>query len=124
MAFVLLVGSGDPDQPMWRSALEGRGHAVVEAETGTFLGIAETEPVEVVVIDISPLRHGVHLIGIMELRHRRPSIKIIAVCGGRDADTLLGMAVQAGADATLRKPFSGERLVRTVARCLGQPLVT
>lgn len=97
---------------------------MTEAETGRFLGIAETEPVEVVVIDVSPLRHGVHLIGIMELRHRRPGIKIIAVCGGRDADPLLGMAVQAGADATLRKPFSGERLVRTVARCLGQSLAT
>lgn len=124
MASILLVGSGDPDQPKWRSALQGAGHVVAEAATGAFLGVADREPVDVLVIDVSPLRHGVHLIGIMELRRRHREVKVVAVCGGPDADSLLGIATQAGANATLRKPFSGERLVQTVARVLGKPMMT
>lgn len=118
MAVVLLVSTGDAGLQKWRSALEKAGHTVVQATTGNLLDVAREQSVEIVVIDVTPLQHGVHLVGIMELRRRFPAIGIVALCGGRDAASLLGIAAQAGADITLRKPFSCDRLVQAVAQCL------
>lgn len=118
MASVLLVGLDDSDRQKARSDLEDAGHVVTEATTRQLLQVADKGTVDVVVIDISPLKHGTHLVGIMELRRRHPALPILAVCGGRDARALLNIATQAGADATLQKPFAREALVRAVAQCL------
>jgi FixJ family two-component response regulator len=121
MAAVLLVGVDDSVQRKMRPALESAGHVVLRATTRRFLEFADEGAVEVVVIDISPLRHGAHLVGIAELRQRHRGLPILAVCGGADAGMLLDIAVQAGADATLRKPFSREQLLDAIERCLAGP---
>lgn len=121
MAAVLLVGVDDSVQRKMRPVLESAGHVPLKATTRRFLQFAGEGGVDIVVIDISPLRHGAHLVGIAELRQRHPGLPVLAVCGGTDADMLLDIAVQAGADATLRKPFTRERLLDAIERCLTGP---
>lgn len=118
MVAVLLVGVDEADQRRLRSILESAGHVTLKATTRQFLERVDEGAVNVVVIDISPLRHGAHLVGIAELRQRHPRLPILAVCGGRDAEMLLDIAVQAGADVTLRKPFTRDQFLDAVAHCL------
>lgn len=115
---VLLVGVDDAGQRKMRSVLEDAGYVLADVTTRQFLEVAGQQPVDAVIIDISPLRHGAHLVGIAELRQRHPALPILAVCGGRDARMLLNIAVQAGANTTLRKPFTCDQILDAVARCL------
>lgn len=118
MALVLVVGLDGSNQREMRSVLEDAGHILLEVTSRRFLHVAGQRPVDIAVIDISPLQHGAHLVGISELRQRHPTLPILAVCGGPDAKLLLKIAVQAGADATLRKPFTCIQCLDAIACCL------
>jgi CheY-like chemotaxis protein len=118
MASVLLVGIHDPDRRTVCSALEAAGHTVSDAPTRAFLRRVRERPVDLVLIDVSPLMHAVHLVGIAELRAQHPALPIIAASGGPDADMLLKIAVRAGATLALRKPVAPAQLREAVARCL------
>ena len=117
MAMVLLVGPDNGDRQAARSALESAGHLVIEAATDQFLRIAGDRPVDAAVIDIKSPQEIVSLVGLMELR-RRSALPIIALCSGPDANELAKLAVQAGADGALRRPFTRDQLVRAVALSL------
>jgi CheY-like chemotaxis protein len=121
MATVLLVGPDDVDRQAARSTLEHAGHVVVEATSSRFLRLVGERPVDAAVIDIRPPQEIVLLVGLMELRRRRPALPIVALCGGPKARDLLKLAVQAGADGALRRPFTHDQLVRAVALGLAGP---
>lgn len=115
---VLLVEPNEADRFKIRCDLESAGHVVLEAPTEQFLRIASEQPVSIAVIDITPLKHRLHLVGIMELRRRRPQLPIIALCGGPDAVALLGIATHAGAAVTRRIPVTREELLQATTQCL------
>ncbi len=104
------------DNPLMLSHIEemltGLGHDVVTAsDVDTGLRCAETQPSDIAVVDIlMPERDGLNF--IMEIRQRRPGIRVIAISGGGGlgAGALLSMASGLGAQATLVKPFSATDL--------------
>jgi CheY-like chemotaxis protein len=97
--------------------LIGLGHDVVTApDVDTGLRCAETQPSDAAVVDIlMPERDGLNF--IMEIRQRRPGIRIVAISGGGrlGAGALLKMASGLGAEATLVKPFSATDLSLALA---------
>ncbi len=104
------------DDPLMLSHIEAMltdlGHDVVTAHNvDTGLRCAEMQPSDVAVVDIlMPERDGLNF--IMEIRSRRPDIRIVAISGGGrlGAGALLKMASGLGAEATLVKPFSATDL--------------
>ncbi|OFX14519.1 MAG: hypothetical protein A2516_07195 [Alphaproteobacteria bacterium RIFOXYD12_FULL_60_8] len=89
--------------------------AVADIESA--LTVLAHETPRMIITDIfMPGRNGIQ--GIMEVRERYPTVKIIAVSGsgtiqGMDA---LEVARRAGADETLPKPFAFEDLIGAVQR--------
>jgi len=82
----------------------GDGRRVLLAAGGfEGLKIFEAEHVDVVLCDF----HMPEISGpetVAELRRKAPGLKIIAMSGSTEEDTL-ALAIQCGADATLLKPF-------------------
>jgi len=66
-----------------------------------------------------PEKEGIET--IVELRRRRPDVKIIAVSGGGRTMTMdyLEIAERLGADSALAKPLERQAVVGAVARALG-----
>ena len=74
-----------------------------------------------VVTDIlMPEKEGIET--IMELRRRRPRVKIVAISGGgqNDAKIFLNLANNLGANHVLSKPFRNEQLLSALESCLAQ----
>lgn len=104
--------------------LEADGHLVFNAGDGEegVQDFLELGP-DIVITDVfMPNRDGIQT--ILELRELQPGIKIIAISGGgetRDV-SVLDTALILGADITLRKPFTVERLRSVVNHCVnGSP---
>jgi DNA-binding response OmpR family regulator len=77
------------------------------------------QPFQVVIIDmLMPEKEGVET--IMEMRKGWPAMKILAISGGgrTGAEDILRLARAIGADATLKKPFIADALIRSVWRLL------
>lgn len=109
------------DEPFVRTALkrvlEGGAITVATAEdAGAALAMMRSQPADLVVVDvIMPGIDGVQL--IRTLRSEFPAVRIIAISGGGNFElggyrpdavstrAYLAAAMQAGADATLAKPF-------------------
>ena len=93
MAQVLLIEDDDSVRTMLRLTLVHSGHSVIEARNGKE-GLARFEHanVDLVITDIvMPEKDGLEV--LMELRHRQPSVKIIAISGADSGDYLrLGQA--------------------------------
>jgi DNA-binding response OmpR family regulator len=71
---------------------------------------------EVLVTDIyMPRSDGLET--IQSFRRMAPSIRIVAMSGGGDVAkaSYLGVATEAGADATLQKPFGFEELLKALS---------
>ncbi len=61
-----------------------------------------------------PEKEGIQT--IIELRRHNPNLRIIGMSGGgmEGPDHYLDMAKEFGANQTLRKPFSKEKLLKTI----------
>ncbi len=119
---VLMVDDEEAIRAVAQRALEANGYRVVTASEGAE-ALARfsrsREPFQAVVTDmVMPVMDGAAL--IRALRHRSPSLRIIALSGLVEQETL---AIQAGLapGAFLSKPFSTDRLVQTLHRILAQP---
>ena len=103
-----------------RWALERNGFSVIEAADGNqATEIAVAERVDLMITDIMmPEKDGLET--IMEVRRRRPGIKIIAISGGglMDPDLALKMALKLGARHILPKPFAMQEILTTVEYAL------
>jgi DNA-binding response OmpR family regulator len=97
--------------------LQRSGYDVVTASDGRrgMLLLREEYPDVVITDIIMPEQEGIDT--IIQIRHERPSIKIIAISGGgrvRNVD-YLKMARSLGAHEVIRKPFVAEELLVRLA---------
>ncbi len=116
MAKILLI---DDDEGMrhWTSLfLRRAGHEATTASDGqSGIELAASRRFDLIITDIiMPDKEGLET--IMELKKAHPSLPIIAMSGGGHmcAEDILDMAHSFGAISTLRKPFSGEKLLETI----------
>ena len=121
MARILVVDDVPSVTALLRMTLEGRGHAVVEAQDGAS-GLAEIAkaPFDLVIVDMMmPGMDGIALIKHLRTAGteggRRPAV--IAMSGGTDefpAAYSLKLSEMQGADRLLFKPFDNEELLEIV----------
>lgn len=98
--------------------LDAAGYEVGSASNGDeALGVLSQHGADVVVTDLfMPERDGLET--IQALRQRFPKIGVVAISGGRETPggtgQYLAVAKVAGADCTLRKPFTADALYQAV----------
>jgi CheY-like chemotaxis protein len=116
MARILLVDDEEMDRTLGRAALEDAGHELFYAPNGEVaLRSYQSHDIDLVITDLAmPNLNGLRLIAqIRELNNRA---LIIAVTGVSPEQ--LERAVELGAAATLRKPYTPQVLLRTVVEVL------
>lgn len=117
---ILVIEDDDPYRNMLGVALECEGYRVTLAGNGR-LGILafENDPADLVLTDvIMPEKEGIET--IMDLKRKHPDLKVIAMSGGvTHSETYLKICSQLGAQATLSKPFSLDKLNTTIRKALG-----
>ena len=108
MARILLIDDDDSVRTMLRLTLAHFGHTVIEARNGKEgLERVQQANADLLITDIvMPEKEGLKV--LMELRKRKPPVKIIAISGG----DYLHMAKLMGAAKVLAKPFSTNVLWR------------
>ena len=105
-----------------RLTLQRAGYEVRVAENGReALQLQRAQAVELLITDIfMPEVDGMETID--RFKREYPRTRIIVMSGGAERmQDYLGIARQIGVDATLRKPFTVEELLRTVRRVQGVP---
>ncbi len=104
-----------------RRLLEAAGHDVEEtAEGSEALRLQRERPSDLLLVDLyMPGMDGMET--IIRLKAADPDVKIVALSGGgyRDKDDVLAMALKAGANGTLTKPFERTDLLETISLALG-----
>lgn len=122
MARILVVDDEEIVRVTLRQMLEKAGHQVFEAANGLeALRAFEKREADLVITDIiMPEKEGIET--IMELRQRKPDLKIIAMSGGGRTGTMeyLHLAKSLGADNVLPKPFKMGEVRDLVSRTLAQ----
>ena len=114
MARILVIDDQELLRKLLHTVLEGAGHEVTEAPNGR-LGLAayQERPADLVITDIvMPEMNGLDL--TLALTRAFLNVKVIAMSGTHDTETVLDAAKLLGARHTLHKPFSMEALLRTV----------
>ena len=116
MAAILVIDDDSGVRQMVRRALERSGHRVLEAPDGAEgMKLVRNTPVDLIITDLyMPRQDGIETIQL--LRDEFPDARILAMSGGATAAATgpLLDAEMFGADATLAKPFTMDRLSRTV----------
>jgi DNA-binding response OmpR family regulator len=120
MARVLIIDDERLLRRMMVRILTGMGHEVAEAKDGEEgLRMFRLQRPSLVITDIvMPRQEGFQT--IRELRREAPDVAILAISGGgrERTPTFLVDAGRVGADATLRKPFRPDELIRAVNKLL------
>ncbi|MDQ8027797.1 MAG: response regulator [Brevundimonas sp.] len=117
----IAVVDDDPDVLDFMAAVLGQaGHDVVVARDGlSTLALVEQYNIDLMVLDIlMPNRDGLET--ILTLRRDDKAFPILAISAGGmlDGGYLLQTAKAFGAEATLLKPFTAEKLTRQVESLL------
>jgi two-component system, chemotaxis family, chemotaxis protein CheY len=120
METILIVDDEATFRLLVRQCLETIGYSVLEAANGSE-GITAYEQYkpDLIITDIfMPVKGGLSL--IRELRDQDAGVKIIAMSGGSMvmSGDFLKYARDFGVEAILHKPFSFEKLVKTVENLL------
>ncbi|MBI5801198.1 MAG: response regulator, partial [Verrucomicrobia bacterium] len=113
MAQILIADDEDGFRFLLQRMLSTSGHEVREVADGdAALACLRTFAAHVAIVDLfMPGKEGIET--IMEIRHRHPETKIIAISGGapKSGTSFLGVAKKLGAHRTLNKPFSADELL-------------
>jgi len=116
MARILLIDDDDTFRTMLEQTLTHFGHTVIEARNGKEgLRLFPQANADLVITDIvMPEKEGLEV--LMQLRLKKPPVKIIAMSGGakQGAMDYLRTAKQLGAAKVLAKPFSTEVLLAAI----------
>lgn len=120
MPEILIIEDEEIIRATLQQMLARSKHNVTAAATGVEgLALMERRSFDLVIIDmIMPEKDGIET--IIDIRHRWPEARILAISGGgrtRNMD-FLRYARSVGANAILPKPFTNEDLTRTVAEAL------
>ncbi|HWR02306.1 MAG TPA: response regulator [Chlorobaculum sp.] len=114
----ILVIDDDPSvRKFIATTLKKENYTVLEAENGQegVRKLMEERDIAIIITDlIMPEKEGIET--IMEVRKMNPSIKIMAISGGGKVgpENFLLLADAVGANATLKKPFSGQELLMSL----------
>jgi CheY-like chemotaxis protein len=119
---ILVIDDDHLVRYMLSKILSRKGYEVVTAADGKRgMTLLRNEHPDLVITDIiMPEQEGIDT--IIQIRHERPNIKIMAISGGgriRNID-FLEMARSLGADDIIAKPFEADDLLRRFAE-LGLP---
>jgi CheY-like chemotaxis protein len=120
MATILVIDDELVDRTLVVELLRAEGHEVIEAKDGVEGMALMTETVmDLLITDIMmPEKDGLQT--IMEIKKISPNLKIIAISGGGfyGNTSSLEMAGIFGANCTLTKPISREKLIDSVNEVL------
>jgi len=124
MPRILIIDDDTAVREATRIALVANGYEVVTADSGrSGLDVLRENAVDLVILDVfMPGMDGLTVAPAIHSEH--PNLPIIAVSGfmfGGQCPTMPGfdaMAAEAGAIATLYKPFKPPELVRTIKKAL------
>lgn len=122
MAKILVIEDDEQFCQMLAEMLNQAGHQVERAANG-IVGMERfrSDEPDLVITDIlMPEKDGIET--IIEMKHERDSIKIIAMSGGRRAITPqfnLDSAALIGVQQTLTKPFTRQQLLQAIEDALG-----
>ncbi|NTU52151.1 MAG: response regulator [Chlorobiaceae bacterium] len=114
----ILVIDDDPSVRKFISTtLKRENFTVTEAENGKegLKRLQEEKDIAIIITDLlMPEKEGIET--IMEIRKLNPSLKILAISGGGKVgpENFLLLADAVGANATLKKPFSGQELLMSL----------
>ncbi len=116
MARILVVDDDEADRTLCKTILENAGHQLLFAPNGeTGLRIYRGQDVDLVITDLAmPKLNGLRL--IEEIIAHDGSALVLAVTGVSPEQ--LERATEAGASATLRKPYVADTLLGAVATLL------
>ena len=119
MARVLIVDDEEMERVLERSILEKEGHELFFASDGeSALKICKNSDVDLIISDLAmPDFNGLRF--IKELREAGLYMPLIAVSGW--AADQLDLAMEYGADLSLKKPVDGDELLKAVKIALGLP---
>lgn len=121
MSRILLVDDYDQLSTVMEAFLRFASHEVVTAQNGVeALEMFSNNFFDLVITDLwMPEMDGVKLIAAV--KESRPETRILAISGAKGGSTgpMLRSAVEAGADATLEKPFSRKDLFDQLDFLLG-----
>ena len=97
--------------------LKRENYTVYDADNGIngLLILKEQKDITVMITDlIMPEKEGIET--IIEVKTNYPAVKIIAISGGGEVgpENFLVLADALGAHTTLKKPFSGQELIRAI----------
>jgi CheY-like chemotaxis protein len=111
---ILVIDDDSSVRKFIATTLKKENYAVTEAENGVegLKKLQEERDIAVIITDlIMPEKEGIET--IMEIRKINPALKILAISGGGKAgpENFLLLADAVGANATLKKPFSGQELL-------------
>jgi DNA-binding response OmpR family regulator len=111
---LLIIDDDSSVRKFIATTLKKENYTVIEAENGAegLEKLQEEKDVSIVITDLlMPEKEGIET--IMEIRQINPSLKILAISGGGKAgpENFLLLADAVGANATLKKPFSGQELM-------------
>jgi two-component system, chemotaxis family, chemotaxis protein CheY len=117
VATILIVDDDAFVRSVLKDVLEGRGHALLEAEDGreALEVLGERSP-QLVLLDLfMPRLSGMEALAMM--RKRWPSARVLVI-SSLDSDTLVAQALEAGAAGYITKPFHPMEITSAVDRAL------
>jgi DNA-binding response OmpR family regulator len=120
----ILVADDDQDVRIaLRVALEAEGYEVETVPNGDrAMQVHEKRPADVLIADLfMPERDGLET--VKYFRARSPGMRIVVISGWKRAQRVdhLAVALHAGADVILRKPFTPDELLGSVGRVEDKP---
>jgi CheY-like chemotaxis protein len=120
MARILFVDDEEEIRRVAVRVLEGAGHEVAQAGNGIeamrLVGVGDCD---LVVLDmVMPEKEGAET--VREIRRGHPKLPVLAISGVVNAAFYLTTAKHLGATATLRKPFTPQELLESVAELLAR----
>jgi DNA-binding response OmpR family regulator len=114
MATILVIDDEAPIRALLSTVLRSAGHDVVEASGGREgLAVYRQKPVDLVIVDLlMPELNGLDT--ILELTREFMNVKVIAISGMANDESLLNTARLLGARHSFRKPFEFNKLLGAV----------
>ena len=120
MSNILVIDDDQAICLLLQRGLEAQGHRVTVAHDGKKgLAAHQVTPADLVITDlIMPGMEGIET--IIEMRHRSPGVKIIAMSGGGmgKGGDYLQIAEKFGAQRIIAKPFTIRKLAQLVTEVL------
>jgi two-component system chemotaxis response regulator CheY len=113
---VLVIDDEEPIRSVVCTVLQEEGYCVAAATAGEALGLATSEPPDVIILDIMmPIIDGPELRRRLLAHPRTASVPVVVMTAAGDA---MSWAVKLGAVGALQKPFDIVQLIDLVEKAV------